>query len=101
MNQHERLQGQGVIETRQETTIPVYYHLLIEHEATDDGEERTIISGRLSISGDPWLESSVIEDGRILVIRDGRRLHVRMEPAGRGSTSLPFRAEFANQDSIS
>ena len=93
MVNREESHGPGVIETGSGAEVPVYYHLLIERNTTDEGVERESFSGRLSVSGDPWLETSVIEDGQFLVLRDGRRLSVRVEPAGRGSMSLPFRAK--------
>lgn len=93
MVHREESHGRGLIETGSGDEVPVYYHLLIERSTTDEGVERESFSGRLSVSGDPWLESSVIDDGRTLVLQDGRRLRVRVEPAGRGSMSLPFRAK--------
>lgn len=101
MVNREQSQGRGVIETGSGAEVPVYYHLLIERSATGEDVERESISGRLSISGDPWLESSVLKEGRVLVLQDGRRLRVRVEPAGRGSMSLPFKARPEEQDSPS
>lgn len=101
MVHREESNGRGLIETGSGAEVPVYYHVLIERSTTDKGVEQESISGRLSVSGDPWLESSVIDDGRTLVLQDGRRLRVQVEPAGRGSMSLPFRAEPEEQGSPS
>jgi hypothetical protein len=84
--------GRGTIETRSGEEIPVYYNLLVERGGADDSPGQTRMSGRLSVTGNPWLESTVVEEGHILVLQDGRRLRVRVEPAGRGAETLPFRA---------
>lgn len=90
--QREEAHGSGKIVTQAGDEIPVHYHLQVERNVSDEGTPEVVISGRLSIIGDPWLESTVINEGKQLVLQDGHRLRVRVEPAGRSATSLPFSA---------
>ena len=84
-------QGRGIVQTRDGEEIPVFYNMVVERGA-GDGLSAPAITGRLSVSGDPWLESSVIDRGRILLTEEGRRFRVDVQPGGRGVETLPFSA---------
>lgn len=92
MTGYHETHGRGTVETRSGAEIPVYYNLLIEQQETEDGSNRMRMSGRLRIEGDPWLESTVVEEGYVLVLQDGQRLRVRVQTASRTSETLPFMA---------
>lgn len=97
MTGHEQTNGRGTIETRSGEEIPVFYNMLIEYAEDDESGEPARMSGRLSIIGSPWLESTVISEGYILVLQDGERLRVRVDTGGRGSETLPFRAALLDE----
>lgn len=92
MAEHEQVRGQGAIETRAGEEIPVFYDMVIEYETIDGDRSPSRMSGRLRIMGHPWLETTVIAESHFLVLEDGTRLRVRVDPGGRNAETLPFRA---------
>lgn len=93
MNEQQDLRGQGTVQTLPDNReIPVFYTLTIERETGSDDPGDIRMNGRVGVTSDPWLEDVLVEQGRILILEDGRRLEVRIRKAGRGSSTLPFRA---------